>query len=215
MVKTKTASAFFSRYASNFDAIYGTRKTLLNRFVNRYFRKSMRLRFEKTMEGCNPIQKRSVLDIGCGPGHYAISLAMRGASPVVGLDFAEGMLELARKHSEEAGVANQCEFIFGDFDDFSIEKKYDYAIVMGFMDYVAEPLPTIDKVLSITERRAFFSFPTNRGFLAWQRRLRYSLRCPLFLYGEEQVRELLQYRTDCQISIERIARDLFVTVSMD
>ena len=119
-------STFFDEYAREFDAIYGTRNTPLNQFINPHFRQSMRLRYEKTLEGCDPIEGRSVIDIGCGPGHFAITLAQRGADPVLGVDFAEGMLDIARDHAAKAGVAERCRFEFGDF------LTEDTRLVMGF-----------------------------------------------------------------------------------
>ncbi len=209
-----TVSEFFDSYACEFDSIYGTRNTLLNRLINKYFRRSMRLRFQRTIQGCDPIQERSVLDIGCGPGHYAITLARNGAQPVLGIDFAEEMINLAKKHAQQAGVADRCLFTLGDFLEYPINDRYDYAIVMGFMDYMADPRAVIHKVLLATRRRAFFSFPVAGGILAWQRKLRYQRRCELFLYTAGQLYELFSDRPDGTVKIQRIARDFFVTVTM-
>src|ERR1041384_3204719 len=99
---------FFHQYAGDFDAIYSNRGGIVDGALNRVFRKSMKLRFEKSVEGCQPIAGKSVLDVGCGPGHYSITLARRGASRVVGLDFAGGMLDLAEQHAQSAGVADRC-----------------------------------------------------------------------------------------------------------
>jgi 2-polyprenyl-3-methyl-5-hydroxy-6-metoxy-1,4-benzoquinol methylase len=214
MSQQQTVSGFFDSYATDFDAIYGNRHTMINRFVNKHFRKSMRLRFEKTLAGCEPISGRSVVDIGCGPGHFSIELARRGAAHVFGLDFAEGMLEVAKKHADVAGVGDRCSWAFGDFTKHNFDRKYDYAIVMGFMDYIADPATVIQKVLSITTRRAFFSFPRAGGFLAWQRKKRYQKRCELYLYTPEQVRDLFKKVTDRKVDIEYIARDMFVTAHM-
>src|SRR5688572_1501281 len=114
MAKSSVAE-FFDSYAHDFDAIYGTRHTALNRLINKHFRKSMRLRYERAIAGCDPIEGRSVLDIGCGPGHFGIALASRGAGRVVGIDFAPQMLAVARQHAEQKGVADRCEWILGDF----------------------------------------------------------------------------------------------------
>ncbi len=92
---------FFHQYANDFDAIYGNQNGMVDSVINKLFRKSMRLRYEKSIEGCEPVQGKSVLDIGCGPGHYSITLAQRGASRVVGIDFAEGMLKLATEHARQ------------------------------------------------------------------------------------------------------------------
>ncbi len=101
---------FFHQYANDFDAIYGNQNGLIDSVINKLFRKSMRLRFEKSIEGCEPIQGKSVLDVGCGPGHYSITLAQRGAARVVGIDFAEGMLKLATEHAQKVGVGDSCKF---------------------------------------------------------------------------------------------------------
>lgn len=205
---------FFHQYANDFDAIYSNRGGGVNGFVNRVFRKSMKLRFVKTIEGCDPIQGKSVLDIGCGPGHYSITLAQRGAGRVVGLDFAEGMLEIATKHAQEAGVGAQCKFQVGDFQKYPASEPFDYVIVMGFMDYMEDPKKVIGKVLSLTSSRAFFSFPAAGGLLAWQRKLRYRNRCDLFLYTEPQLKELFASFPGMKTTIEPIARDFFVTVNV-
>ncbi len=207
----QTVAEFFDAYASGFDAIYGNRNTPLNRLANRLLRKSMRLRFEKTVEGCQPIEGSSILDIGCGGGHYAVYLARLGATRVVGIDFAEGMLELAHKKARDFGVEGQCEFIHADFDTHHFERQFDYSIAMGFMDYVPDPARVIARALSLSRRRAFFSFPRSRGVLAWQRRLRYRRKCDLYMYDREELVKLFD-ESECRTAnIERIARDYFVT----
>jgi len=211
---TDRTQGFFHQYANDFDAIYSNRGGLVDGMINRLFRKSMKLRFLKSVEGCQPIEGKSVLDIGCGPGHYSITLAQRGAARVVGLDFADGMLELAAKHAQEAGVANRCSFQVGDFLTYEPSQPFDYVIVMGFMDYMADPRKIIGKVLSLTASRAFFSIPAAGGLLGWQRKMRYRNRCDLFLYTEPQLRELFSSFPGTRTSIEPIARDYFVTMEV-
>lgn len=210
-----TVSEFFDSYAGDFDAIYGTKNTMLNRLLNRYLRASMRIRFEKVLASCDPIQGKSVIDIGSGPGHFAISLARKGADHVLGIDFAEGMNELATHHAEQAGVADRCRFDFGDFLEYEIPEQFDYAVVMGFMDYIADPKTVIRKVLSATRAKAMFSFPAAGGFLAWQRKLRYRKRCELYMYTAAQLEELFNQAGDYSVRIEPIARDFFVTVTIN
>jgi 2-polyprenyl-3-methyl-5-hydroxy-6-metoxy-1,4-benzoquinol methylase len=205
---------FFHRYAGDFDAIYSNRGGLFNGAVNQLFRKSMKLRFEKSIEGCRPIEGRSVLDVGCGPGHYAITLAQRGAGRVLGIDFAEGMLSLATEHARQTGVADRVEFRKADFSTFSANTPFDYIILMGFMDYMPEPDKVVGKALSLTRSRAFFSFPADGGLLAWQRRKRYQRRCDLFLYTESKIRNLFAQFPGIDTNVEPIARDFFVTASV-
>ncbi len=210
----RKVSDFFNDYAEGFDAIYGERNTLLNRAVNAMFRRSMKLRFELTMEGCDPIDGRSVLDIGCGGGHFSVCLARSGAAKVVGIDFAEEMLTLARSRAERSGVSDLCAFELADFDGWETSERFDYAVLMGFMDYIADPQTIIERALSLTTRQAFFSFPVGSGFLAWQRRMRYRSKCDLYMYDREQIGRLFETVGGCDIEIQRISRDYFVTASV-
>ncbi len=207
-------STFFDRYAHDFDAIYGNRNGPVNTVVNKLFRRSMALRYRMTIEGCNPIAGRTVLDIGCGPGHYAIALAKQGAGEVLGIDFADGMLEVARESAARQGVGKACRFEKRDFLDGTFDGKFDYVIAMGFMDYIADPSSMIRKALSMTNDRAFFSFPLRDGIMGWQRKMRYRSRCELYLYTEKQVLDLFSGLGCRKLHAEKIARDLFVEVDM-
>jgi len=214
METTARTASFFDAYAKDFNAIYGNENTLVNGVVNKLFRKSMMMRYEKSLAGCQPIQGKTVIDIGCGPGHYAVALAAQGASRVLGVDFAPGMVEIARKRAESAGVTDRCTFTLGDFLDVSGDDKFDYAIVMGFMDYIEDAGALMRKVLGVCRGKAFFSFPADGGPLAWQRRLRYRSRCALYMYTESQIRSLVSALGVKSSSIEPISRDFFVTLTV-
>ena len=208
----KEVADFFDSYSDRFNAIYGNKNSLFNGAVNRLFRKSMRLRYDYTIRGCQPIEGKTVVDIGCGPGHYSVRLAKMGAQNTLGLDFAPAMIEIAKKNAERAGVGSRCQFVYGDFLSYSFNRPFDYAVVMGFMDYIEEPAKVIDKVLAVTSDKAFFSFPVAGGILAWQRQQRYKNRCKLFLYTTEDLRRLFAERKCRKIEIQKISRDFFVTV---
>jgi 2-polyprenyl-3-methyl-5-hydroxy-6-metoxy-1,4-benzoquinol methylase len=212
-METRTAN-FFDAYASDFSAIYGNDNTPINAIVNRVFRKSMMLRYERSLAGCNPIEGKTVIDIGCGPGHYSVALAARGASRVLGVDFASGMIDIATKRAADARVSDRCTFTLGDFLEVTGDEKFDYAIVMGFMDYIADPLALMQKVLKVCRGKAFFSFPADGGVLAWQRRVRYKSRCELYLYDEAQIRSLISKLDVKGSSVEPISRDYFVTLTV-
>lgn len=210
---SERTSDFFDRYAVGFDAIYGNDNRAFERIINRLFRRAMLVRYQNTLAGCQPVDGRTVIDIGCGPGHYSIALARAGAAQVLGLDFAPGMLTIAREAAQAHGVAQRCTFALGDFLSYPISQPFDYAVVMGFMDYVSEPRRVIDRVIEITRGRAFFSFPKAGGPLAWQRQLRYRSRCDLFLYREDQIHTLFS-STGVAYAIKPIGRDFFVTLEV-
>lgn len=213
-MSTDRTQVFFHQYANDFDAIYSNRGGLLNGFLNSVFRKSMKLRYLKTVEGCQPIEGKTVLDVGCGPGHYSITLAQRGAARVLGIDFAEGMLQVAAEHAKAGGVGPKCEFRQADFLQFQSSEPFDYVILMGFMDYMADPRRVVEKALSLTRGKAFFSFPVDGGLLAWQRKRRYRGRCELYMYTKDQLENLFSSFPGVRTVIEPIARDFFVTASV-
>lgn len=212
---THNVAKFFDSYASGFNAIYGNRNTLLNRIVNKYLRSSMKIRFDKSIAGCDPIEGRTVVDVGTGPGHFAITLAKKGASRVLGVDFAQGMIDLARQNSAQLETEKVCEFQFGDFHAYDFQgETFDYGIAMGFMDYMSDPQTTVNHLLSIVREKAFFSFPVDSGLLAWQRKIRYKSKCDLFLYNEDELRRIFDGSSAKRYEIERISRDFFVTAHM-
>ena len=171
----------------------------------------MRLRFDLSIQGCQPVKGKRVLDIGCGPGHYSVRLAEEGAAEVLGLDFARGMIDIAQENARRNGVTGRCHFMQADFLSYPFGEKFDYSIAMGFMDYVADPSEVIDKVLATTKLKAFFSFPTDSGILAWQRKQRYKNRCQLFLYSRKKLNELFATPKCGRFATETISRDFFVT----
>ena len=211
-VQPNRAADFFDGYARDFSAIYGTRNSLFNRVINRLFRQTMRVRFEQTLAGCQPIEGRTILDVGCGPGHYSVALARAGAASVLGIDFAPNMIQIAREQARQAGMEGVCEFLVGDFLTHQLDSTFDYSVVMGFMDYIANPERLVEKVAGLTRSRAFFSFPQAGGFLAWQRKLRYRNRCELYLYTRENLDALLRRSTSHPFTVQDIGRDFFVTI---
>jgi 2-polyprenyl-3-methyl-5-hydroxy-6-metoxy-1,4-benzoquinol methylase len=210
-----SVSTFFDSYSGDFNAIYGSENGPLSIIANRLLRRCIKLRYIKTIRECEPIEGKSVIDIGCGPGHYGIALARKGAKSVWGIDFAKGMIDLAKQNAECAGVADKCNFILGDFLDYTNGDSFDYSIVIGVMDYVEKPREFILKVLSITRAKAFFSFPADGGILAWQRKIRYKKRCRLLMYNAKQVSELFAGMDYGELRIERVDRDFYVTVYME
>ncbi len=86
---------YFNRQSRAFDALYGKGA---EQIFNRIFRRPLYDRFRLTMEELTPCEGRYILDVGCGSGIYAVELAERGAR-VVGVDFSEEMIRLAKKRA--------------------------------------------------------------------------------------------------------------------
>jgi ubiquinone/menaquinone biosynthesis C-methylase UbiE len=174
----------------------------------------MKIRFEKTMMAI-PEEKVSVLDIGCGPGHYCFSLAQKGSREILGIDFSEAMIQLASNHAKELGLGDNVKFNVVNFFSFEPENKFDYSIMMGFIEYFERPDLIIEKAVKVTNRKILISFPVAGGFLAFQRKIRYRSRCYLRLYSFEDIKKLMADLNIKSYTIELIQRDFFVTVNLN
>lgn len=205
-------SDFFHRYAADFNDIYGTRKGLIQDMINCIFRRSMRLRYEYSLAACQPAQGKTILDVGCGPGHYSVALAQDGASRVLGIDFAPAMIEIAKAKAEAFAVIDKCEFSLADFMDMEEKEQFDHVILMGFMDYIAEPRAVVEKAIRLCKNSVLLSFPSSAGILAKQRKLRYRKRCPLYLYSYRELQHLLGSIPGILFKIRKIDRDYWVQI---
>ena len=85
------------------------------------------------------LQGKTVLDVGCGGGILAESMAPRAAS-VVGIDLATKPLGVARLHALEAGVSNI------DYREIAVEAlaaaepaRYDVVTCMEMLEHVPDP----------------------------------------------------------------------------
>lgn len=149
-------------------------------------------RFELTMRECEPVAGKTVLDVGCGSGRYAIALADRGAV-ATGIDFAASMLSLAQQLAKAHGVSASCHWIQADFLEWGCSDRFDISLAIGFFDYIADPLPYLAKMHQLTNEKVIFSFPKPGGWRSTQRRIRYRiLRCPLYFHTQESITRCLQ-----------------------
>jgi 2-polyprenyl-3-methyl-5-hydroxy-6-metoxy-1,4-benzoquinol methylase len=191
-VETKVRDHFHAD-AGRFDAIYeDAGKGRFARWVDRVWRGVVRRRLDLSLEVLAPLEGKTILDVGCGSGRFCVAFALKGASRVVGIDFAPRMIELANELAARNGVAGRCEFVTGAFPEVAPPGPYDASTALGFFDYVADPVPIVAKMVDMTHGPAMMSFPKKWEWRIPIRRLRFwRLGCPLYLYTERQVRELL------------------------
>jgi 2-polyprenyl-3-methyl-5-hydroxy-6-metoxy-1,4-benzoquinol methylase len=183
----------FEADAERFDAIYDDAKGPLRRFVDNYWRGVVRERFELVLERLSPAEGMTVLDVGTGSGRYCLALAQRGAGRAVGIDFAPRMIEIARNQAIRLGVSDRCEFHVGSFPDDLPAGQYDAVTAMGFFDYVSDPTAMVKAMSDLTDGTMIMSFPKRHEWRVPIRRLRFKLlRCPLYLYSQARVRQILR-----------------------
>ena len=196
---------YFDKASTIFDTFYDDQRSPFMRWVDRNFRRDIYDRFERAFNAIVPLDGKSVLDIGCGSGPYSVECARRGARRVVGLDLAEGMLDLARGRAREMGLESTCEFVQGQFPDNVPDEVFDHALVMGVMDYIADKAPFVRTLARCTAVSAVLSFPSTHWFRSPIRVVRYKLkRCPLWLYNQNQITALMTDAGFASFEIDKI-----------
>ncbi len=94
----------------------------------------------------------TVLDIGSGGGIDTI-LAARRVGPegaAIGLDVVEAMLERARIHATEAGVAGSAEFIRGEMEDIPLpDGSVDVVISNGVLNLSARKSRALAEIFRV------------------------------------------------------------------
>lgn len=89
---------------------------------------------------------RSVLDIGCNAGFYAIEMKRRGAARVVGIDSDERYLAQARLAARALG---QTDIEFRDLSVYDVAllgERFDLVIFMGVLYHLRHPLLALDLI---------------------------------------------------------------------
>ncbi len=85
-----------------------------------------------------PLSGKTVLDVGCGGGVLAESMAGRGAK-VTGIDMAEKALNVAKLHLFESG--HEVEYLMTPVEEFARTRPRHYDIVtcMEMLEHVPDP----------------------------------------------------------------------------
>ena len=208
---------FFQGYAQDFDGIYthNAERGFLGRLIDNTFRKSMFLRFQEVLQNTADSRIQTILDVGCGSGRYCVEFLKQGKR-VVGMDLAEGMLELARQAVAGSPLAQNASFLQGDYLQHEFHERFDAACLMGFFDYIQDPVAVFRKLKREVTKELYASFPRSSGLLAKQRKLRYALRrCPLYLYSARDIEAIMEAcGVEKQYVLKDLGRDYFVKVML-
>jgi len=177
---------YWGRHAAAFDRLYQDTSPI-ERTINRLFRPGIYIRASVVLDEIKRLGAPTVLDVGSGSGANSVAFAAAGAAKVTGIDFAEPMLELARKRAAQDPLGRNCHFERADFSTWVPTESFDVVAALGVFDYVEDAQVFWAKMLKTAGRVAVASFPSPR-LRGWIRKVRYNLKgCPLFLYDEADV----------------------------
>jgi len=204
-------SSYFDADAQRFDAIYVDKnKGPFSRWIDEVWRGIVRRRLDLALQVLAPLDGKTILDVGCGSGRHSVAFAERGAK-VVGVDFAPRMIELANHLAAAGGVSARCDFRTGAFPDAVPEGTFSASTAIGFFDYIADPIPIVKRMKELTHGTLVMSFPKAVEWRVPFRRMRFWLKgCPLFLYSESGVRDILNAAGLVDFDWLVLDRDYFV-----
>lgn len=110
-----------------------------------------------------PLAGKTVLDVGCGGGILAESMARKGAS-VTGIDLSEKALKVADLHSLESGVRVRYELIAAEALAAREPAHYDVVTCMEMLEHVPDPAAVVQACAALVKPGGHVFFSTiNRN----------------------------------------------------
>lgn len=138
----------------------------LNQLRVEYLRRAICRHHGRAFDTRQPLAGLSVLDIGCGGGILAESMARLGAG-VHGIDVVERNIRVASEHARQAGIEIRYEHV-DTVDLVAREQRYDVVLNMEVVEHVVE-LPTfMSQCTSLVKPEGIVFIATiNRNPLSW------------------------------------------------
>jgi 2-polyprenyl-6-hydroxyphenyl methylase/3-demethylubiquinone-9 3-methyltransferase len=119
------------------------------------------------IDRCAGLNGKTVLDVGCGGGILAESMAQRGAQ-VTGIDLSDKALKVAQLHVLESGAA--LDYRHASAEDFARERPQHYDIVtcMELLEHVPDPASTVRACATLAKAGGHVFFSTiNRNLKSY------------------------------------------------
>jgi 2-polyprenyl-6-hydroxyphenyl methylase/3-demethylubiquinone-9 3-methyltransferase len=105
-----------------------------------------------------PLAGKNVIDIGCGGGILAESMARKGAK-VTGIDLSEKALKVADLHSLESGVQVRYQLVAAEDMAAQEAGQYDVVTCMEMLEHVPDPASIVHAAATLVKPggKVFFS----------------------------------------------------------
>lgn len=111
----------------------------------------------------SPVVEKKLLDVGCGGGILAESLAHRGAE-VTGIDMGAAPLNVARLHALESGVSVTYEQITAEEKAAQMPGAFDIVTCLEMLEHVPDPASVIQACADLVKPNGDLYFSTiNRN----------------------------------------------------
>ena len=119
------------------------------------------------IDGLTTLRGKHVLDVGCGGGILAESMAQRGAQ-VTGIDLADKALKVAQLHVLESG--NHVEYRNVSAENYAREQpgQFDVVTCMELLEHVPDPASTVAACAALVKPGGHVFFSTiNRNLKSY------------------------------------------------
>lgn len=98
---------------------------------------------------------RSILDVGCGPGHVTRALARRGHA-LTGVDRSPRLVRIAKRWTRREGLSIRFERSPGEKLPFK-DRTFDGAFTTGVIYFVEHPLRTLREMVRVIRPGGFIA----------------------------------------------------------
>ena len=102
----------------------------------------------------------SVIDIGCNEGWLSLLLFRLGFKRIVGIDPQPANIRKAKFLKEHFHMTN-VDFICVNAEQFSPSEDFDYAIMLGVINHVHDPVGILENIYSYTKKHLILDFDSQ------------------------------------------------------
>lgn len=116
------------------------------------------------------VRGKTVLDVGCGTGIASLHALARGATRVVGVDLAGGMLRMARAKARARGLdETRLAFRPADADALPFpEHAFDVVISSVMLEFAPDPLKTVTEMVRVLAPGGRLALSTHGTEYYWE-----------------------------------------------
>lgn len=125
------------------------------------------LRTDYIQQHCDGLVDKNVLDVGCGGGILAESMARHGAK-VTGIDMGEAPLEIAKLHGLESGLAVDYQQTTAEEFAAKHPAQFDIVTCMEMLEHVPDPSSVVNACYRLVKPGGHVFFSTlNRNIKSY------------------------------------------------
>ena len=140
----------------------------------------------------HPKKGETLLDIGCGTGHFSFWFHNLGLK-VTGIDVSLNMLGAALGRLEHKEI----KFVRGDAHSLPFQdKSFDLTVMITTLEFLREPRKAVQEAFRVTRRKVFLGVLNRWSLLSLRRRLKALFRRSLYqkakFYSIRELRRLTE-----------------------